>query len=217
MVTDADKYRIPFKSKKRYQIMKKIILLAFVALFFVQCGVNRFAQLKAFEDCKYELISADSIYVANINIKEVMDKKDVDLGKAPRLALALLRRNVPLDAKLNLQISNPSGAVAAINQFEYKILIKNQELASGFVNQNISVAPGGGKVLVPVRISSNIYHLLSDDKTQRALADFFDKQGNDKKSILTIKVRPTMDMANRKINYPGFITIDKEITKKILL
>ena len=213
------KLMIPFKLKLRYQVMKKIILLAFVALFFVQCGVNKqFAQLKAFEDCKYELVSADSIYVANINIKEVMEKKDVDLAKAPRLALALLRRNVPLEAKLNLQISNPSGAVAAINQFEYKILIKNQELASGFVNQNISVAPGGGKVLVPVRISSNIYHLLSDDKTQRALADFFDKQGNsDKKSILTIKVRPTMDMGNRKINYPGFITIDKEITKKILL
>jgi hypothetical protein len=198
--------------------MKKIILLAFVPLLFVQCAVNKqLKYLKAFEDCKYELLSADSIYVANINVKEVIDKKDVNLAKAPKLALALLRRNVPLDAKLNLQISNPSGALAAINQFEYKILIKNQELASGFVNQNISVAPGGGKVIVPVRISSNIYHLLSDDKTQRALADFFANQGNDKKSILTIKVRPTMDMANHKVNYPGFITIDKEITKKILL
>lgn len=198
--------------------MKKIILLAVVAFTFVQCGVNKqLAQLKAFEDCKYELVSADSIYIANINVKDVIEKNDVNLAKAPKLALALLRRNVPLDAKLNLQISNPSGSVAAINQFEYKILIKNQELASGFVNQNISVAPGGGKVLVPVRISSNIYHLLADDKTQRALADFFDKPNNDRKSILTIKVRPTMDMANRKVNFPGFITIDKEITKKILL
>jgi hypothetical protein len=199
--------------------MKKMILPAFLALVLAGCGVNKqLAQLKAFEDCRYELVSADSIYVANINVKELIDKKEVDLAKAPRLALALLRRNVPFDAKLNLQISNPSGAVAAINQFEYKILIKNQELASGFVNQNISVAPGGGKEVVPVRITSNIYHLLSDDKTQRALADFFANEGNsEKKSILTIKVRPTLDMANRRINYPGFITIDKEITKKILL
>lgn len=199
--------------------MKKIILPGFIALFFVQCSANRqLAQLKAFKDCKYELVSTDSIYVANINIQEFIEKKDIDLAKAPRLALALLRRNVPFDAKLNLQISNPSVAVAAINQFEYRILIKNRELASGFVNQNISVAPGGGKVIVPVRISSNIYHLLADDKIQRELADFFAKEAHpDKKSMLTIKVRPTLDMGNHKVNYPGFITIDKEITKKILL
>lgn len=199
--------------------MKKIILLALVVVLFVQCGVNKqFARLKAFEDCKYELLSADSIYVANIDVKQVIEKGDMDLAKAPKLALALLRRQVPLDAKLNLQISNPSAQIAAINQFEYKILIKNQELASGFVNQNISLAPGGGKTVVPIQISSNIYHLLSDSKTQRALADFFESNSrSDRKSILTIKVRPTLDMGNRKVNYPGFITIDKEITKKILL
>ncbi|HXH99502.1 MAG TPA: hypothetical protein VNI52_04485 [Sphingobacteriaceae bacterium] len=199
--------------------MKKLFFLPFVAVLFAQCGVkHQLTQLKAFEDCKYELVSADSMYVANINVKEMIEKKDMDLKKAPRLALALLRRNVPFDAKLNLQISNPSGVVAAISQFEYKILVRNRELASGFVNQNISVSPGGGKVIVPVRISSNIYHLLADDKTQRAIADFFAKEDNqNNKSLLTIKVRPTLDVANRKVNYPGFITIDKEITKKILL
>ena len=202
--------------------MKKIFLVAMPMLFLLSCsGLNtQVAQIKALEDCKYELSSVDSISVANVNVKDLVGKDKLDLLKMPRLAFALLRKNVPLKARVNLVISNPTNQMAAINQFEYKVLIKNRELAGGFVNQKISVSPHGGTTTVPIQINSNVYEVLSDDKAMDAIYDFLIGAGDDtkeRKGVVTIKIKPTLDFGNKQIQYPGYITIDKELSSKILL
>ena len=198
-------------------VMKKIGILSLIVLLFAGCGINRqIGNLKAFEKCRYDLISADSIYVANINASNLMGESGLDLKKTPRLALAILRKDVPLRARLNLSIENPSPDLAAINQFEYKILIKNRELATGFVNQEIAVNPSD-KVTVPIQLNANVYNLLTDQKIQDAIADFVTDDSGKKKGVVTIKIKPTLGTGNRKIKYPGYITIDKEISSKILL
>ena len=201
--------------------MKNLISISLIVLIFVSCrGINgQVSRIKALEDCKYEVNSVDSIYVANVNVKEIMDKKDVDLVKMPRLALALLRKNVPLKARVNLVINNPSNQLAAINQFEYKVLVKNRELAGGFVDRKISISPNGGTTTVPIQLNSNIYHILSDDKAMDAISDFLigdDSDTRERKGLVTIKIKPTLDFGNNQIKYPGFITIDKEISSKNL-
>jgi len=201
--------------------MKKVILISVISLTLFGCsGLNKqINQIKALEDCKYEISSADSIFIANVNIKDLIAKEKLDLSNAPRLALALLRKNVPLKARLNLIISNPSRQMAAINQFEYKVLIKGQELAGGLVNQKVLVEPNGGTAKVPIQINSNIYHLLSDNKAMDAISDFFIGTGEEtveRKEMVTIKIKPTLDFGNKQIKYPGYITIEKEISSKIL-
>lgn len=183
-------------------------------------GLNKQVnQVKALEDCKYEISSVDSITVANVNVKDFLGKDKVDLVKMPRIALALLRKNLPLKARVNLSISNPTNQLAAINQFEYKVLVKNRELAGGFVNQRIAVSPQGGNVTVPIQINSNVYEVLSDDKAMDAVYDFLIGAGDEskeRKGMVTIKIKPTLDLGNKQIQYPGFITIDKEISSKNL-
>ncbi|WP_207426327.1 LEA type 2 family protein [Pedobacter sp. SYSU D00535] len=198
--------------------MKKFLLLCIPALLMLGCGVNRQFNLKAFEKSRYEITSADSIYLANVRVSELVGKEDFQLIKMPRIALALLRKDVPLRARVNLAIENPTSSAAALNEFEYKVLLKNRELANGFVNQKISVGPNS-RTVVPIHINSNIYHLLSDEKVQDAIADFIaaDPEKRERKSSLTIKIRPTLGIGNKKIKYPGYITIDKEISSKILL
>jgi hypothetical protein len=200
-------------------IMKNYILLGVFALILTGCaGLNKqVSQIKALEDCKFEISSTDSISVANIDIKEFMGEEKVDLRKMPRLAFALLRKNVPLKARLNLVINNPSNQLAAINQFEYKVLVKNKELANGFVNRKISVSPNGGSTTVPIQINSNIYEVIADDKTMDAVSDFIiGDEKTERKGMITIKIKPTLDWGNKQIQYPGFISIDKEISSKLL-
>ncbi|KAA8483328.1 hypothetical protein BDE36_2751 [Arcticibacter tournemirensis] len=201
--------------------MKKILFFALLSFSVAGCGINKqIERAKAFEKCRYEITSADSIYIADMNVMQVVNSKSFDILRTPRLALALLRKDVPLEGRLNLQIKNPSAALAAINQFEYKILIKNHELAGGLIDRAIKVEPNGGTTLVPIRISTNIYKALSDSKAQQDIMDFLSAAGDeksDKKSILTIKIKPTIGVGNKMIKYPGYITIDKEITRKILL
>ncbi|WP_214228423.1 LEA type 2 family protein [Pedobacter sp. B4-66] len=199
--------------------MRKILLVCLMAIGLAGCGINRQAQqIKALERCKYRVTSADEITLAGADVKKMILNQDINLGSLPGLALGLLRRDIPLRARLNLEVKNPSGNDAAINQFEYKILINRQELASGFVNQEVNIAAGQSTV-VPVDMEANIYPFISNSKVMKEITDFVQsgKNGPEQKGILTLKIRPSIKVAGGLVKYPGFITIDKEVSSKILL
>lgn len=199
--------------------MKRILLFCLTAIVLQSCGVNRQAQqIKALEKCTYRITSADNISLAGANVKNLLDGQNINLSSLPGLALGLLRRDIPLRAKLNLEIKNPTSNAAAINEFEYKILINKVELVNGFVNQSVNVDAGQSTV-VPIDMVANLYPFISDGKVMDQITDFLksSKGGPEKKGILTLKIRPSFKVAGSLIKYPGFITIDKEISSKILL
>lgn len=199
--------------------MKKIVLLCIIAAILQSCGINKQTnQIKALEKCVYDMVSADSIYVAGTDMTQMIRNKNVDLRKLPRVALGLLRKDVPLTARLNLKVSNPTSDLASINQFDYIVLIKDQEIANGFVNQKVVVEPGGS-TNVPVRLNANIYQILSNGRTMDQIIDFIQggsDSGTEKKGIVTVKIKPTIQVGKKLVKYPGYITIDKEVSSKIL-
>ncbi|GAB3991632.1 hypothetical protein GCM10028807_22140 [Spirosoma daeguense] len=203
--------------------MKKILFVTLFALpfLFSRCSVNQqLAQAKALGDCRYAIASADSVYLAGIDIREFRKLEDLNFARFPRLATGLLTRNVPLDARVNLEITNPTNKLAGINQLEYRVLLAGQELFNGFLNQRIEVQPGGGKTRVPIRLNTNAYQLITDAKTRDAFTQLVQNlagASNSQPSKLTIKIKPTLALGNKAINYPGYITIDQDITNKILL
>ena len=199
--------------------MKKLVLILLFAVLLSGCGLNKQArQIEALEKCTYDISSADSIYLAGRDVSKLVKSRTLELRNVPELALALFRKNIPLKARVNLTINNPTSTEAAINQFEYIVLIKNQEIANGFVNQKVSVPPGGS-VTVPVRVNSNIYSFLSNGKTMEELLDFArggESGAAERKGVVTIKIKPTIDVGGKLVKYPGYITIDKEVSSKIL-
>jgi LEA14-like dessication related protein len=200
-------------------LIKKIIGLFFLSIVILSCGINKQAQqLQTLEDCKYEIRSADSIYVAGRDLSKMINNKTINLSSMPEFAWAYLRKDVPLKARINMKISNPTKEEAAINRFEYQVSIKGQQLANGVVNQKISIPPGDS-ITVPVTINANIYQILSNGNTMQQIIDFM-KGGNDsateKKGIVTVKIKPSIAIGNSLVNYPGYITIDKEVSSKIL-
>jgi hypothetical protein len=203
--------------------MKKGLILALVALplLFSQCSMNKqFSQAKTLGDCRYTIASADSIYLAGIDVRQLRKIEDLNPAQFPRLATGLLTRNVPLDARINLDITNPTNKLAGINQLEYKILLAGQELFNGFLNQRIEVQPGGGRTRVPVRLNTNAYQLLTDPKTRDAFTQLVQNlsgASGTQPSKLTIRIKPTLDLLGKQVNYPGYITIDQDVTNKILM
>jgi len=195
--------------------MKKLLVICLAAVTLFGCGVNKQAQqIKALEKCRYRVISASGISVAGTDVKRLMNNQDINLGSLPALAFGLLRKDVPLRATLNMEIENPAGNLAAINQFEYKVLINNQELAEGFVDRQVSIA-AGQSVVVPVAVNVNVYQFISNNKVMSEISDFL--RGGDRKGLVTLKIKPSIMVAGALIKYPGYITIDKEFSSKILL
>ncbi len=199
--------------------MKRLSILLLLAVLLAGCGLNKQArQIEALEKCTYEISSADSIYLAGRDVSQLVKNKTLELRNVPELALALFRKNIPLKARVNLTINNPTSTEAAINQFEYIVLIKNQEIANGFVNQKVSIEPGG-TTTVPVRVNSNIYSFLSNGKTMEEILDFIrggESGAAERKGVVTIKIKPTIDVGGKLVKYPGYITINKEVSSKIL-
>lgn len=200
--------------------MRKLLLLCLTAITISGCGINKQArQIKALEDCTYKILSADEISLAGTDVKKLMNDQNISMSSLPGLAFGLLRKDIPLKARLNLEVKNPTGNAAAINHFEYKILINKQELAEGFVNQEVNVAAGQATT-VPVDMQINLYPFVSNSKVMQEITEFIQSGkggGPEKKGILTLKIKPSIKVGNALVKYPGFITIDKEVSSKILL
>jgi hypothetical protein len=199
--------------------MKKLLLICLTAVTLMGCGVNKQAQqIKALEKCKYKVLSASNISVAGTDVKRLMTNQNINLGSLPALAFGLLRKDVPLHATLNMEVMNPSGYDAAINEFEYKILINKQELATGFVNRLVNVA-AGQSITVPVDLNVNVYQFISNAKVMAEITEFLrgGSGGSERKGLVTLKIRPSIMVGNTLVKYPGFISIDKEFSSKVLL
>ncbi|MES2650895.1 MAG: hypothetical protein V4663_04100 [Bacteroidota bacterium] len=199
--------------------MKKLFLLTLSALILTSCGINKQAQqIKALEQCEYKFISASNLTVAGTDIKKIIDQQSINIAGLPALALGLLRQDVPLKATLNVEITNPSTNLAAINNFDYIILINKQEIANGVVEQVVQIEPGQ-KIQVPVQLNANIYQFISNGKTLEDISKFLSgaSKGVTEVGLVTIKIKPSIRVGNELVKYPGFITIDKEVSNKILL
>lgn len=203
--------------------MRKIssftIFVLSVALF-NRCAVTKqISEAKTLGDCKYAIASADNITLAGIDIRQFKSLQDFDLGKSPRLALALLSKEVPLNLRLNLDVTNPTKHLAGINQFEYKVLLAENEIFTGFWDQRIDVQPNGGTTRIPMQLNTNAYRFISDAKARDAFVNMVENlsgKANTQPSKLIIKLKPTLGIGNSQVNYPGYITIEKEVTAKML-
>lgn len=199
--------------------MKQLILACFIVLGLGSCGINKQAQqIKALEKCDYRLTDATNITIAGADVKKIIQSGATSSINFPGLALGLLRKDIPLRAKLNLEITNPSSSLASINNFDYIVLINKQEIFNGTVDQSVSVG-AGQTAQVPVQLNANIYQFLTDNKMLDDIGAFISgaTNGSEKKGLVTLKIRPSIKIGGGLVKYPGYITIDKEVSSKILL
>ena len=200
--------------------MKNTLMICLLVTTALGCGINKQAQqIKALENCTYKITGVQQVSIAGTDVKKLMDQQSFSLTSLPGVALGLLRKDIPLKANLNLEISNPTSSLAAINQFEYKILVNNTDLAEGLVNQSVSIGQGQ-TVTVPVQLVSNIYGLVSNGNVFNDIVKAAQKGSSakdEKLGLLTIKIKPTFMLGNTPFKYPGYITINKDISSKILL
>lgn len=188
--------------------------MAALCLILSSCGVSRQKSLiENLGKCRFDIQSVEQLSVAGNSINKLIGADGINLQSLPSLALYMLRGEIPLDGVINLKIANNTLKAAAINQFQYKIGFEGAELAEGVVTQKVDLKPGESTV-VPVKISANIYKLITDPKISGFLSGAKDKNA---KGLFTIKIKPSVNIAGKAIYYPGFITIDKEVSRKILL
>ena len=199
----------------------RVVILAFsVISSIVSCTLDKQAKaLRTLEKCRYEFVSADSIFLAGTDVNKLIANGRVDVSQLPGVALGFLSRDIPLSGVLNVRITNPTNNLAGIQQFAYKVEVEGREVLDGVSDLPIEV-PAGETVVVPVKLRTNVYKFLSDRETLDKLLTFIQRAHNgatDEKVNLTFKIKPTLALGNQAINYPGYIDIDKEVDAEFLI
>lgn len=195
--------------------MKKIqlLFLLLLSISLVNCGIgDQKREIETLGKCKFEIKSIKEMKVAGTSVDKIIKKGNLDLASIPNIAIAALQQNIPLDAILNLEVTNPTDSKASIDEFDYIILLENSELANGTVNQKISV-DAKQAAIIPINIKGEVYKLVFGE--DKALLKFLTGD-NTTKANFTIKVKPTFTVAGQKVKYPGYISIDKQLSREIL-
>lgn len=203
-----------------FDMLRRVILFIVATAAITACGIDKQAkELRALEKCKYEFLSADSIFLAGADVNKLIEGGRIDVSRLPGVAMGFLNRDIPLSGLLTIRITNPTNSLAGIRQFAYKIAVEGNEIVDGISEAPIEIPPGE-TIIVPVKLQANVYKFLSDRQTLDKLLAFIQnvQQGNmDEKINLTFKIKPTLALGNKEINYPGYINIDKEVNAGLLV
>lgn len=191
--------------------MKKLglALVAVGMLLLSSCATNYKAQLNALGNFNYNVESVDQVRLAGRDINSFETDGGVSVASLPGIAMALLRQDLPLQGRVNLQISNPTKTFANINEFKYVIELSGKPLFEGSVDENIRLNTGQSMV-VPLSFNANIFGLAKEQGFDKVLGDILTRKSN---AILALKIKPSIKIGGKNYFYPGYITVDKDLGK----
>lgn len=204
--------------------MKKLTRSLKIALCFIlstlicACSIGQQAkEIKTLADCKYTITRVDDIYISGTNIQKIIEDRDFTLNNMPSLALGFLSKNIPLRANLHVMIDNPTDNAASINYFDYEILVNNHSFTEGTIDQEINIRPND-KQEVELAFNTNIYEFLKNDSIRNDIQNFVlaSQGGNEKKASVTLKIKPAIVIKDKLFKYPGFISINRELSSNLL-
>ncbi len=211
------KNHFSFSFKKRHSFPMILLTgILLTGLLFSACGINQQASaLKALRNCKFELAGVDSLTLAGTDLSPLLRGEEINLSRVPAIAFGYLNQNLPLAASLQLQVENPTKKLAGIRQFQYVVLLDNTEILDGTSDLVLEV-PAGATTVTPVRLQANIYKLITNGDNLQKLLAFFEREGSNAPSHqvdLTFKIKPTISLGNKGIDYPGYITVQKKLDR----
>ena len=194
--------------------MKKLVGIVglMTILFLSGCQVNKKAQLQALADCEYDVESVEQV---KFNGKTLDKYKGSDgnynISSLANIAVALFSKELALEGKINLKITNPEVQKSAFNSFKYVIEIQNSPLFEGTVDQNVNLQKGESTI-VPMTFKANIFNKAKENGFEK----FFDELLNKKsEGFMVLKIKPSIRIAGQNIYYPSYITVDKNFGSKI--
>lgn len=184
--------------------------LAMIFLF-AGCGVlEQVQQMGNLTRCQFRLASMKDTELAGVNVQNKNKLEDFSFTELTRVGTAYAQGDLPIQFTLNVDVKNPNENMAAMNRMAWTLMVDNQETISGLLDQRVQIEANSTST-IPLNMSFD-------------LMDFFDSMGrdsllnlvlnlagqSDKPTSLTLKVKPSIDVAGTSINYPGYIDVNTE-------
>ena len=194
--------------KEKTLIVKKIILLLSLALFFTSCDVTKsLSGTYNLTQCQYKYNSINGLTLAGVNLQNVTSLSSLNPITAANLIAAFGKSSIPLQFTLNLNIKNPNNQQALLNGLQYIIEIDNVEMTTGSIDSRIQIASGQTTQL-PVNIAFDLKKAMSGQSGDAIKNMAFNFVGlGDKPSNVTVRLKPSVDIGGKLIPVPFYIPV----------
>ncbi|MCF8388373.1 MAG: hypothetical protein K9G58_00045 [Bacteroidales bacterium] len=190
----------------------KILLVLLMIFSLHACDVLQQAQqMYTLSKCDFRLSTIENIRLSGVNVQNKDQFSDLSLSDITQLTMAFVNKEMPLDFRLNIETKNPNQQTAALNKLDWILFIDDIEMTKGTTNQRIEIPPNGGINDLPLNINVDLFNVLSGE-SKDAIINFglnLAGQGNQPTRV-KVKAKPTVIVAGRSIDYPGYITINNE-------
>lgn len=186
------------------------LCMLFIGLLLSGCAINK-QQIDALAKCDYTVESLQDIRLAGRDMDNYTGADGVNLSSLPGIAMAMLRKDLPLEARINMKVANPTTTPTKINSFKYLIEIQGKPLFEGTVDENLHLGTGESTV-VPLTFKANIFGTAQENGLDNLLNELFTRKGE---GFLVLKIKPSIKIGNSNIYYPGYITVDRNLAKSI--
>jgi hypothetical protein len=189
-----------------------IVLLALLFVIMPSCYFGtQFQQAVNFLKCDFRLETIENLSLAGISLQQKKSYKDLSIVDIGKLSAAFLKNSFPLEFDLNIEAKNPNDQPASMNKMDWILFIDNTQFTQGLLKERVLIGPNNATTVFPVAIKADMMEVFSGESMESLvnLAINLLGQGN-KPSGLTMKVRPSINIAGYDLFYPDYLTIANE-------
>lgn len=179
-----------------------------IALSYQSCDILN--QLITFTKCDFKMNTLTNANLAGIDVQSKKSFSDLNLMDAANVSKSLLGGTLPLSFNLNIEAHNPNTTAASMQKLEWKAFIDGNLIATGIMDQKVSIPPAGSQV-IPLMVQVDLKKTLTKE-TKNALLNFgfnLADAGNYPTRV-TLDIKPTVYVGTFALEYPGYFTLKKE-------
>ncbi len=176
------------------------------------CGlVSQVHEMERFAKCDFSVSGMALEKISGVDVSHVKSVSDLSFSDVIVFSRGMLEGKLPAEARFNVEVSNPSGEKAAVSGMDWKLLQKQQVIASGKLEKPV-VVKGHGRTAFELNAELNLATILrlnSMDQIMSVVSGNLDS-GTLQKLGITIQLKPYYKLGDQVRKYPGYFTITPE-------
>ena len=182
--------------------------LVLAALATALAGCTTLSRLTALKRVDFSIAGVQDGRLAGVDLRRIANYEDLNVVEIGRIALAVSRRDVPLDLTVLVRADNPADnrTAATMVKLQWTLLLDDRETVSGVLDTTVTMPPGQ-TAYIPLPMRVNLRQFF--DGPAQSLVNLAASVAGVSSHPTKIAVRavPTIHTALGDITYPEPITI----------
>jgi hypothetical protein len=182
--------------------------LALAAVTAGLAGCATLRQITALRQVDFSLAGVQDGRLAGVDLRRIASYGDLSAVEVGRIALAVTRRDIPLDFRVMIRADNPATnrTAATMVRLAWTLLLDDRETISGVLDTAVTMPPGQ-TAYIPVPMRLNLREFF-DGPAQSLVNLAASVAGlNAHPTRIAVRAVPTINTPLGPITYPNPITI----------